>query len=198
MKHIYTITTAIALLMATSAMAQRVEVIDGTPDALRGVKKLNVKYDYSNMNVGKKTEKDYVQEKRDGYNSKEPGKGDKWVQDWKADRESRFEPAFEDGFNKNGEMQTGYFPKERYTIIFKTTNTEPGYNIGVMAKNASIDGEAWIVETANPDKVIAKLEVAKCPGRQQFGDEYGTGLRIEEAYTSAGRGLARYFRKYSE
>ena len=199
MKHInYTIAAIALLFIYTFAIAQRVEVTDGSLDALKGIKKLNVKYDYSGMTVGKKSEKDYVDEKTDGFNKKEPGKGDKWAKDWKADREGRYEPTFEEGFNKNGDIQVGYNPKEKYTLIFKTVLTEPGFNIGVMRKSAYIDGAAWIVETADQSKVIAKMDVNKCPGRTIFGDDYDTGERIMEAYASAGRALARYLRKSTE
>lgn len=199
MKHInYTIAAIALLFISTFAIAQRVEVTDGSLDALKGIKKLNVKYDYTGMTVGKKSEKDYVDEKTDGFNKKEPGKGDKWAKDWKADREGRYEPTFEEGFNKNGDIQVGYNPKEKYTLIFKTVLTEPGFNIGVMRKSAYIDGAAWIVETADQSKVIAKMDVNKCPGRTIFGDDYDTGERIMEAYASAGRALARYLRKSTE
>ena len=199
MKHInYTIAAIALLFISTFAIAQRVEVTDGSLDALKGIKKLNVKYDYSGMTVGKKSEKDYVDEKTDGFNKKEPGKGDKWAKDWKADREGRYEPTFEEGFNKNGDIQVGYNPKEKYTLIFKTVLTEPGFNIGVMRKSAYIDGAAWIVETADQSKVIAKMDVNKCPGRTIFGDDYDTGERIMESYASVGRALARYLRKSTE
>ena len=33
-------------------------------------------------------------------------------------------------------------PKSKYTLIFKTTNTEPGFNIGIIRHNAEISGVA--------------------------------------------------------
>jgi hypothetical protein len=199
LRHLALATAAILLLLISSlAIAQRVEVTDGSLDALKGIKKMNIRYDYNDMSVGKKSEKDYVDEKTDAYNKKEAGKGDKWAKDWKADREGRYEPSFEEGFNKNGDIQVGYNPKEKYTLIFKTVFTEPGFNIGVMRKSAYIDGAAWIVETTDQSKVIAKLEVKKCPGRTIMGDDFDTGERIMEAYAAAGRALARYLRKNAE
>lgn len=82
-------------------------------------------------------------------------------------------------------------PKAKYTLIYKTTFTEPGFNVGVMRKNATIDGEAWIVETADKNKVIAKIAVTKAPGRMFGGFDFDTGERISEAYAMAGRALAR-------
>ncbi len=196
MKRMYfMMAIAAATSIATNAMAQRVEMMEGNFDALKGVRKMNVKYDYSEMEVGKKKEKDFVADKTETYNGKEPGKGDKWAKDWVADREARFEPRLEDEFNKMGDIKIGHYPNEKYTLIFKTVYTEPGFNVGVMRKNAYIDGQAWIVETSNPDKAIVKLEINNCPGRTFMGMDYDTGERIQEAYAMAGKGLARYFGK---
>lgn len=60
----------------------------------------------------------------------------------------------------------------KYTLIFKTDFTEPGFNVGVMRKNAVISGEAWIVETANKDHIIAKISVDKALGRTFGGYDF--------------------------
>lgn len=56
--------------------------------------------------------------------------------------------------------------KAQYTIIFHTTRTEVGYNVGVSAKPAYIDSEITVVETANPSKVVAKITMLKALGAQ--------------------------------
>ena len=59
----------------------------GSVSALKGEKNINTEFTYDNMGVGKfKTEAEYVAKKTDEYNKKEPGKGDKWAQDWVADQ----------------------------------------------------------------------------------------------------------------
>jgi hypothetical protein len=196
MKHISLITTTIALLLiSTIAFAQRPRVTSGGFDGMQGTQKMNVEYDYTNMEVGHKSERDFIADKKAKYNDKEPGKGDKWEKDWVADRQARFEPRFEDEFNKSGNIQIGRFPNEKYTLIFKTVFTETGYNIGISRKNAYIDGEVWIVETSNKNNIIAKLEVNDCPGRTFMGMDYDTGERIQEAYAMAGKALGKFFRK---
>ena len=95
----------------------------------------------------------------------------------------------------------GTLKNEKYTLIFKTVFTRsPRFNIGVMRKNAYIDGQAWIVETANPDKVIAKLEINNCPGRTFLcGNDYDTGEHASGSLCYGRKeGLARYFRKNME
>ena len=195
MKRANYIFTVALLFWASIAMGQRIREMSGDAGVIRGISRLNIVYDYSGMDVGKKTEKEYVAEKRESYNRKEEGRGDKWVTEWENDRKSRFEPRLEEEFNRNCDILIGNFPNEKYTMIFKTVYTEPGFNVGVARRNAYIDAEVWIVETADKTKVLAKLSCDNCPGRTAFGTDFDNGLRIQEAYAMAGKGLGRYFRR---
>ena len=195
MKRANYLFTVVLLLWASVAMGQRIRVLSGDAGVIRGISRLNIVYDYSSMEVGQKTEKEYVAEKRESYNKREEGRGDKWVTEWENDRKKRFEPRLEDEFNKNCDMEVGNFPNEKYTMIFKTVYIEPGYNIGITRSNAYIDAEVWIVETADKTKVLAKLSCDNCPGRTALGTDFNTGIRIQEAYAMAGKGLGRYFRR---
>ena len=57
------------------------------------------------------------------------------------------------------------------------------------------DGEAWIVETADKSKVIAKISIQKAPGRTFGGYDFDTGERIAESYADAGKALGKFIRK---
>ena len=83
----------------------------------------------------------------------------------------------------------------KYTLIFKTMTTEPGFNIAIQRKNAEINGEFWIVETANKDKVVAKATVQKALGRTFGGFDFDTGTRLSEAYADAGKAVGRFISK---
>ena len=49
------------MLLATSLSAQKVRLIDGNLDGLKGVQKMNIQFDYSHMGVGKfEEEADYI------------------------------------------------------------------------------------------------------------------------------------------
>ena len=191
MKLLKSGTVLVLGLMATSAgFAQKVKLLEGDLSAVKNEKSINTEFAYDNMKVGKfDNEADFVTKKKEEYNKKEAGKGDTWATRWVDDREEKFEPQFNELFEKTSGMSIT--PKAKYTLIYKTTFTEPGYNIGVMRKNATIDGEAWIVETANKNKVIAKISVTKAPGRMFGGFDFDTGERITEAYATAGRGVAK-------
>lgn len=194
MKKLYVLTLLLAFFTGT-AYAQKIKVLEGNLDALKGIDKLNLEYDYSKMGVGKfATEKEYLEKKKKDYNEKEPGKGDEWAGSWVADRKNRFQPQFEELFGKHSGITAGDLPNAKYTLIFKTTYTEPGFNIYVTRKNAEIDGEVIIVETANRNNVVARLSILNNPGRTFGGNDYDTGERIQEAYAMAGKSLGKYLK----
>ncbi|MES2774214.1 MAG: hypothetical protein V4722_08520 [Bacteroidota bacterium] len=187
--------TAILALTAFSlqANAQRLKVTEGDLAFLKNETMVNVEFTYDNMSVGKfDKEQDYLDKKKAEYNAKEPGRGDTWVKDWISDRKREFEPMFIDLFEKTSGMTVS--PKAKYTIIFHTTSTEPGYNIYITKKNAEIDAELTIVETADRSKKLAVISISNAPGRTFSGNDYATGDRIKECYAVSGKRLAKFIK----
>jgi len=172
---------------------------EGDFNFMKGENVLNVEYDYSNMGVGKyENEKDYVDKKVADMNESEAGKGDKWAGNWKNDRTTRFQPAFEammERYFSKKDWKMSANPNAKYTLIFKTTHTEPGFNIGIMRKPANISAEAIFVETKNKQKVMAKILMEEINGGDPtggWGFDFDTGLRIEAAYRECGRRLGKF------
>lgn len=189
----------IAVMAMTSyglANAQRISLTSGSVSPLAGQSEINVEYTFDHMKVGDfDKEEDYVAKKREEYNKKEAGRGDNWAKAWVSDRENRFEPKFNELFHDASGMIAGGSPKSKYTMIVHTVYTEPGFNVGVMRKNAKINLVIDIVETASRDKRVASLTVDKALGRTFGGFDFDTGLRISEAYADAGKALGKYIRK---
>ncbi|SDG00421.1 hypothetical protein [Chitinophaga filiformis] len=192
------IIAVIALSSAYMAEAQKIKTTEGSLSALKGQTEINVEYEYDHLKVGEfDKEEDYIQKKKDEYNKKEPGKGDTWETAWKNDRTTRYAPKFEQLFAENSGIKVGKFPQAKYTLIFKTTFIEPGFNVGVAHKNAYINGEIWVVETADHSKVIAKSTVDKAPGRL-FAIDFDSGVRIGEAYAATGKVYGKQVKKEVE
>lgn len=179
------------------AFAQKFKVREGSLEAIKGVSKMNLVFDYSQTSVGKfKTEAEYVDKKKGEYNKKEEGKGDKWEKDWIADRTERYAPQFTELFNKSSDnIKVGEYSSEKYTLVVKTLKTEPGYNIAISRKNAEISGEILVVETANPGTTVLRMTFEKALGRSFGGYDYDTGFRIQEAYADLGKALGKYMDK---
>lgn len=190
----------IALLaVATVSYAQKIKIIEGDLKPLKGISGLTAEFTYDNMTIGKdaKKESDYVAERKAKMNQKEAGTGDKWEQAWKADRKDRFEPQFRELFSKHSNMSL-VDEKSPYKLIFKTTRTEPGWNIGITRVPAFIDGEAWIVDAKDASKVIAKISILKSPGQDAWGADFETGARLQEAYAKAGKELGGFIKSKSK
>jgi len=181
------------LSLSLAGFSQKIKKVEGDLAPLKNETNINIEFIYDDMSVGKyEKEQDYIDAKKAEYNKKEPGRGDRWAKSWVSDRKGRFEPKFEELFSENSHMAVT--PKAKYTLIFHTTSTEPGYNIAISRKNAEIDGELLIVETANRNNVIAKLSVNNAPGKSVMGNDYDTGERISEAYAKAGKSLGKYIK----
>ncbi|MBL7767602.1 MAG: hypothetical protein JNK20_01460 [Flavipsychrobacter sp.] len=179
-----------------TASAQRIKLESGTLSALASEKEINTEFVYDGMSVGKfKTEAEYVAKKTEDYNKKEPGRGDNWAKSWVADRESRFQPKFNELFGSESGIASGSAPSAKYTMVVKTVSTEPGYNIGISRGNANIYLVVTIVETANRSNELARIKVDKALGRTFGGFDFDTGLRIGEAYADAGKALGVYVKK---
>ena len=185
---------AVAMAISLGLSAQRIKTVDGDFSVLQDQQKINTEFTYDNMKVGKyDKEADYVADKTASLNKKEPGRGDTWAKAWVTDRNERFEPKFNELFEKSSGLSTSKDAK--YTLIFKTISTEPGFNIGITRKNAEINAEVLLVETANKDKVVAKATVQKAVGRTFGGYDFDTGERISEAYADARKALGKYVKK---
>ena len=194
MKTIFTgIITLASMLLAVSADAQKIKTTSGDADILKNESSVNVEFVYDGMSVGKySTEKEYISEKTAEYNGKEAGKGDNWAQSWQNSKANRYEPKFTELFTQTSKMSID--KNAKYTIIFKTRSIEPGYNVGIARKNAQIDAEIWIVETANKSNKLAVITMDNVPGGTPFGYDFDTGQRISEGYANAGKKLAKYIK----
>lgn len=188
------------MLFSQTAEAQKILLEDGDLSFLKGQKTLMITYDYSEMGVGRfATEEEYTTSKVTEHNENEAGKGEKWLAGWKNARKSYYEPKFEELINKYVvDINMIALPSKKdakYTLILKTTFTEPGFNIGIMRKPASINVEYIFVETANPSTVLAKLSCRNIPGRDVMGYDFDAGTRIAEAYAKAGKNIGSYIVK---
>jgi hypothetical protein len=165
---------------------------------LKGEKMLNLEYDYSDMTVGKKlTEDEYVSKKVAEYNKKEAGKGDTWKENWINARAKRYEPKFETLINKSMEKlgtKASQGASAKYTLIVKTTYTEPGFNIGIAKQPAYVNFEFIFVETESR-KEVARYILTKIPGSQAMGYDFDVGSRIAECYAKGGKMLGAYIYK---
>ncbi|MNJ88973.1 hypothetical protein D3C87_65340 [compost metagenome] len=185
--------------LGLTSMAQKIRTESGDLSFLKDQTELNVKYDFSDFQVGGfSSEAEYKKKKIKDYNDKEAGRGETWENSWERDKKERFPNKFEELFDKGltGKIHAAQNnEKATYTLIVKTTFIEPGFNVGVMRKNAAVAFEYIFVESGDESKVMAKLKQPDVPGSQFGGYDYDTGTRISESYAKGAKMLAAYMVK---
>lgn len=200
MKNFKTLLLSVFFLTASLiVLGQKTKLENGKLDFLKGQKTLMLEYVYDGMIVGRDlTEEQYTSERVEKYNKKERNRGDNWLRRWKGDRADKYEPKFEQLLNKYLKEQGVAIykdePDSKYTLILKTTYTEPGFQNPMMKVPASINVEIIFVETANHDKVMAMISMKKIAGKS-FLDDFNPGTRIAESYAKCGKSLAKYLLK---
>lgn len=199
MKRINLAVLMLFVTIATSSFSQKIIKLEGDLSFLSSAKGLNIEYDYSEMGVGDyNNEEDYVNKKVEEYNKKEAGRGEKWKESWVGSRDRVYHPKFEELFNKYaskvGVDVTQNRADAKYTLIVKTTFTEPGFNIGITSRPAGVSFEYIFVETGT-DKVLARFSQKMVPGAQAMGMDYDTSTRISESYAKAGKMFGGFIAK---
>ncbi|MDR2467176.1 MAG: hypothetical protein LBD35_07275 [Prevotellaceae bacterium] len=188
-----------ACCMATPLISQKITVTNGSVDFVKNQKVLQFAFTYENMTVGNMTETRYVEKKVSDYNTKEPGRGDRWQEAWRGDREGRFVPKFKELFDKNME-DYGIVSDDvnnqnaEYRIEINTDFTEPGFNVGVVRRNAAIHLTCKVFNIATGEEA-ATIKVNNASANNFWGTDFDTGFRIQECYAKAGRELAKFFVK---
>jgi hypothetical protein len=178
----------------------KVALRSGSLAFLKNQGPVNVEYDYSDTSVGKfAREQDYVEKKVREYNQKEPGRGDRWRASWVGDRATRFQPKFESLLNthvadKSTNLKFGPFKEAKYTLLLKTTFTEPGWNIFISHHPALISADAIFFESQNRNNIVGVVTITKATGQDAMGFDSETGFRLQESYAKAGKELGKFIR----
>jgi hypothetical protein len=181
----------ILLMMSAVASAQRFDIISGGLENLGGIKEYNVTFDYTNIEVnGFESESAFLTDKMKKRENRE-GKAEEFKEDWFANREKMYEPAFIDYFNKmfkDGEAKIGKNPDAKYTMDVKSTWVYPGYNAGTDVQPAKLSAVITIKETANPSKTLLVIEFEKV-----IGIKHGLGNTLGDRISGAYEKLAKNF-----
>ncbi len=180
-------------IASVSALKAQIRLESGDVAGLKGVTKVNIIYDYSKMSVGAfNTEQEYINKKTEDYKD-DPAKAEKFKQGWIGARKSRYEPKFEELFNKIGE-KAGMFGTNNgtdgsVTLKVETTFTEPGFNIGIVRKSASVNFKCTFM--TRDGKEIVSYTIRNVAGGQAMGYDFDAGSRIAESYAKAAKMLMK-------
>ncbi len=185
------------IVFSVGVNAQKIKFVSGSFAPLKGVSEVNLKFTYDNLMVGKITEDEYLAKKIKDYNEKEPGKGDKFKEGWDTDREKRYHPKFEKLINEyTGTTKFGDYPEAKYTMVVQVIRIEPGWNIGISKRAASLDCDIKILDESENEIMVATVRNA--PGSQFGGYDYDVGSRVAECYAITGKRMGGFFKKQTK
>lgn len=201
MKKFSTVVKVLFILMLVSPYtlsAQKMKVITGNFDFLKGQQELNVIFDYAPMTFynEKMSESDYLEKRnKDISSNKGTAEAENWKNDWDYSKSTAFPNKFFASMNKNCDIVTGKKESAPYTLIVQTTWIYPGWFAGVMKQHAKVSTLLRFIETANPSHVLLEINSEKAPGDFDFVGIPNTNDRIAEGYAKTGKSLAKFITK---
>jgi hypothetical protein len=186
---------SVLLVVSTSAVAQKMNLVSGSLKEFKDVASFDIKFTYDSMIIGRGVpEKEYLDKIKNRWEVREPGKGQAFEKMWFESRAKLYEPAFIRNF-EDYSLKKLNDENAKYTLLLKTTRTEGGFDFGVHGKEAIIAGELLIVESADNNKVKAKIVFYDGRGSNNTGGDFNMDSRIKSAYNGTGKWLGIYFRK---
>lgn len=190
----------LAAMIMFQLQAQKIKVTGGDLNFLKGEELIDVTFTYDDdLKVGKLTEDKYIKQKMADAEEDEPGAGERWEKAWYEDRPVHFEPKFVELINRyTDDAEVVFRPGidgAKYKMIVNTVFIEPGFNVGVARKNASIDLEVILVPIDDASKSLVKIMIYGAPGHSMSYGDYDVGIRVGEAYAKAGKELGKYLMK---
>lgn len=167
----------------------------GDINLLKSVKQMEVQFTYDNMIVGSMPEEAYINKKVEEYNAKEAGRGDNWHKVWESDKQNVYPISFLELLEKSCNIKECKDGECEYLMIVNTSFFEPGFNVGIVRRNAEISVTCKIVKKSDPSHVLAEIIVLHSPGRTAMGYDYSVASRVTEAYAKAGKEVGRKIKK---
>ena len=195
--------TILFVFVTAVCFSQKAKVLEGDFKGLKGISEYNLVFDYTDVQIPKfKSEEEFLKEKMEKRDKKEPGTGQKFKDSWFADRENQYEPKFIESFNKrfeNGEVKVDRgIENAVYTMKIHTTSLSAGYNIGISRKDAMIDAIITVCKNDNPNNVILEVKYTGAVGAGAHGHDYDSGYRISECYAKLAKTFAKTILKKSK
>ena len=188
----------LGLTFAFGSFAQKVKVESGSYDFLKGVKELNVEFDYSNLELMKDnlSEETYIENRKTELNEKNAGEGDRWEKKWENAKEGIWQPKFLDLVNIMVQKKVDGFKaaedlsSAKYTLIVEVKWIYPGWDVYVSKQPSKLTTVLKFVETDNRDNVLLELKSIDAPG-DQYGPNFSNETRIGESFAKTGKTLGK-------
>lgn len=184
----------LALIVPLTCLAQKTRILEGSLESLKGQTAISTVITYDNLIIGAGIpEKKFVSDRSAAWDAKERGKGAEWEQVWLAGQKKYYQSSFRKTLAQYSGLQVS--DNAPYTIILKTIRIEPGWSGGIIGGVAWLEAEALVVNSADQQQVIARIQLPTCKGQDAVGGDFEMVKRIQQAYGEAGKLLGWYLRR---
>ena len=182
------------MFLCFGAYSQSIKRESGSLMFLKSAKVVGVTFTYDNMKVGKLTEEEYISNSVSRLNKKKTGGGDRWKEAWIGDRSEKYEPKFVESFSKFiGEKGVSVTTSDyEYEMMVNVDFIEPGFNMGITAGDAVVNMTCRIINK-NDGSEVAIITVKNA--KYSSSIDPTVGGRVQEAFSLAGRALAKFMIK---
>ena len=123
-------------------------------------------------------------------NAKNPGQGDKWLEDWSNAKSNKFPEKFYTLIKEELPVTIAVNPADgsaKFTCIVKSVNMEPGFKIGMSTIPAKVDFELIWVSSTEKSKILCVQTIENSPGSGAMGFDFTSSSRISESFAKAGK-----------
>lgn len=194
------VTFVLLAVLVTPVAAQKMKIVSGDFDFLRGQETVAVKFDFNDVTFYNEqlSEQEYIDRRIKEIDEKEPGESANWLKDWENFRNNRFLEKFVTIATENSKKSSIQFVKDGqapYTLIVKATWIYPGWFGGVMKQHAKISTLLSFVETGNPNNTLLVIEADKAPGDIAFVGIPNNNDRIAEGFAKTAKTLVQLIDK---
>lgn len=201
MNRNYLLGALLVIPMMSAPFGLKTTLKKGDFTAIKDESAVRLEFTYDRMSVGKLSEEDYINKKRKEHNEKEAGKGDEWAGKWVAARANVYEPQFEELLNEQlakheSNLRAGRDQAvARYFLRVHTTDTEPGWNIGISRAPGYVTASITLHESGAPDTALGEVLIDRAPARDAMGYDFDASGRIGEGYAKLGKELGAWLVK---
>lgn len=193
--------TFLLLIFSVALTAQRVKVISGDYNFLKGEKFLKIVFKFEGVTFERKnfTEEEFIAKRMNEIeDSKGKEEAEKWKTDWELTKTKIFPEKFLTSWNKNTRIEAStHFEKTKYTLIVEPKWIYMGAFMPLASDPSLLNSTMTFVETENPDRVLMVVEGIKATGDNGFGVPNHND-RMAECYAKTAKMLAMKVEHYTK
>lgn len=188
------ITYLLAFFCITLMQAQKIEVVSGSIEALSGVERYKVDFEYAqNLDVQRyDSEEAFLSSQSAKKEQKKTGSGEEFRKLWFENRTNQYEPTYIQEFNsfnlEDGQVTAAKnITTANHTMLVKTVAINPGYSDLFYVEAGQLEVEVRIYATDNPESTLYGFNTT-VRGRT-VSDEFE---RIRTAYGNLGLAVSKH------